>query len=82
MIKYDTTQVFMYGDVVEELHVLTLDWWPELIPEGQCLKLKKNIYWTRQAARHHELLVPAISNRQPGWKSINTSLLTTRRLYS
>jgi hypothetical protein len=22
------------------------DWWPEQIPEGYYLKLKKNIYWT------------------------------------
>jgi hypothetical protein len=51
MIKYDTTQAFLYGDVVEDLYTRAPDWWPELIPEGHCLKLKKNIYGTRQAAR-------------------------------
>jgi hypothetical protein len=25
------------------------DWWPELVPEGYCLQLMKNIYGTRQA---------------------------------
>ncbi len=51
MIKYNTTQAFLYGDVVEDLYTHAQDWWPELIPEGHCLKLKKNIYETRQAAR-------------------------------
>ena len=49
--KYDTSQAFLYGDVVQDLHLHTPDWWPEHIPEGYCLKLKKNIYGTRQAAR-------------------------------
>ncbi len=46
MIKYDTTQAFLYGDVVEDLYTRAPDWWPELIQdsEGHCLKLKKNIY--------------------------------------
>ncbi len=51
MFKYDTTQAFLYGDVVEDLYTRAPDRWPELIPEGHCLKLKKNIYGTRQAAR-------------------------------
>jgi hypothetical protein len=50
MIKYDTTQAFLYWDVVEVLITRAPDWWPELMPEGHCHKLKKNIYGTRQAA--------------------------------
>jgi hypothetical protein len=51
MYKYDTSQVFLYGDVEEELYVRAPDWWPELVPEGYCMQLRKNIYGTRQAAR-------------------------------
>ena len=50
MYKTDTTQAFLYGDVEEELFVRAPDWWQELVPEGHCLQLKKNIYWTWQAA--------------------------------
>ena len=50
-IKYDTSQAFLYGDVEQELYSRAPDWWPEPIQEGYCLKLKKNIYGTRQAAR-------------------------------
>jgi hypothetical protein len=49
--KYDTSQAFLYGDVEEDLYARAPDWWPELIPEGHCLQLRKNIYGTRQAAR-------------------------------
>jgi hypothetical protein len=51
VFKYDTSQAFLYGDVEQELYSRAPDWWPEPIPEGYCLKLKKNIYGTRQAAR-------------------------------
>jgi hypothetical protein len=51
MYKYDTSQAFLYGDVDEELYARAPDWWPELVPEGHCLRLRKNIYGTRQAAR-------------------------------
>ncbi len=36
---------------MEDLYTRAQDWWPELIKEGHCLKLNKNIYGTRQAAR-------------------------------
>ena len=49
--KYDTSQAFLYGDVDEDLYARAPDWWPEPIPEGYCLQLRKNIYGTRQAAR-------------------------------
>ena len=49
--KYDTSQAFLYGDVDQDLYARAPDWWPELVPEGYCLQLKKNIYGTRQAAR-------------------------------
>ena len=51
MYKYDTSQAFLYGDVEEELYARAPDWWPELVPEGYCMQLRKNIYGTRQAAR-------------------------------
>ncbi len=51
MYKSDTTQAFLYGDVEEDLFVRAPDWWPELVPVGHCLQLKKNIYGTLQAAR-------------------------------
>ncbi len=38
-------------DVVEDLYTRAPEWWPELIPEGHCPKLKKNVYGTRQAVR-------------------------------
>ncbi len=41
MYKMDTTQAFLYGDVEEDLFVRATDWWPELVPEGHCLQLKK-----------------------------------------
>ena len=50
MYKTDTTQAFLYGDVDEDLYVRAPGWWPELVPEGHCVQLKKNIYGTRQAA--------------------------------
>jgi hypothetical protein len=37
--------------VEEELYARAPDWWPELVPEGYCMQLRKNIYGTRQAAR-------------------------------
>ncbi len=43
MYKTDTTQAFLYRDVEEDLLVRAPDWWPELVPEGHCLQLKKNI---------------------------------------
>ena len=49
--KYDTAQAFLYGDVDQDLYARASDWWPEMVPEGYCLKLRKNIYGTRQAAR-------------------------------
>ena len=49
--KYDTSQAFLYGDVDEDLYTRAPDWWPELVPEGYCMQLRKNIYGTRQAAR-------------------------------
>jgi len=49
--KYDTSQAFLYGDVDEDLYARAPDWWPEPVPEGYCLQLRKNIYGTRQAAR-------------------------------
>ena len=49
--KYDTPQAFLYGDVDEDLYAWAPDWWPDLVPEGYCLHLRKNIYGTRQAAR-------------------------------
>ena len=49
--KYDTAQAFLYGDVDQDLYARAPDWWPEMVPEGYCLKLRKNIYGTRQAAR-------------------------------
>jgi hypothetical protein len=53
MYKYDTSQALFYRDVDHDLFACAsaLDWWPELVPEGYCLQLMKNIYWTRQAAR-------------------------------
>jgi hypothetical protein len=53
MIKYDrdTTQAFLYGDVVEDMYTRAPDWWHAHIQEGHCLKLKKNIYGTRHAGR-------------------------------
>ena len=49
--KFDTSQAFLYGDVEEDLYARAPDWWPEMVPDGYCLKLRKNIYGTRQAAR-------------------------------
>ena len=49
--KFDTSQAFLYGDVEEDLYARAPDWWPEVVPDGYCLKLRKNIYGTRQAAR-------------------------------
>jgi hypothetical protein len=82
MIKYDTTQAFLYGDVVEDLYSRATDWWPELIPgpEGHCLKLKKNLYGTTQAARawhlkfsiwmeEHQYL-PPVNNNEKTQKTI------------
>ncbi len=56
--KYDTSQAFLYGDVEQDLYSRAPDWSPEHITEVYCLKLKKNIYGTRQAARpwHIKLL--------------------------
>jgi hypothetical protein len=55
--KYDTSQAFLYGDVDQNLYARAPDWWPELVQEGYCLQLKKNIYGTRQGARvWHERL--------------------------
>ena len=51
MYKYDTSQAFLYGDVDQDLYARAPDWWPELVPEGYCLQLMKNIDGTRQAAR-------------------------------
>ncbi len=50
MYKTDTTHAFLYGDVEEDLFVRAPDWWPELVLEGHCLQLKKNVYGTLQAA--------------------------------
>ena len=51
IFKYDTSQASLFGDVDQDLYARAPDWWPELVPEGYCLQLKKNIYGTRQAAR-------------------------------
>jgi hypothetical protein len=48
---YDNPQAFLYGDVGQDLYGRAPDWWLELVPDGYCLQLKKNIYGTRQAAR-------------------------------
>ena len=76
MYKTDTTQAFLYGDVEEDLYVRAPDWWPELVPEGHCLQLKKNIYGTRQAAEH------GISVSPDGWSRTDIPLSTARRLCS
>ena len=45
------SQAFLYGDVDQDLYARAPDWWPELVPEGYCLQLMKNIYGTWKAAR-------------------------------
>jgi uncharacterized glyoxalase superfamily protein PhnB len=71
MYKTDTTQAFLYGDVEEDLFVRAPDWWPELVPEGHCLQLKKNIYGTRQAARAWHLRISGWMESH-GYPAINS----------
>ena len=71
MYKTDTTQAFLYGDVEEDLFVRAPDWWPELVPEGHCLQLKKNIYGTRQAARAGHLRISGWMESH-GYPAINS----------
>jgi hypothetical protein len=71
MYKTDTTQAFLYGDVEEDLYVQAPDWWPELVPEGHCLQLKKNIYGTRQAARAWHLRISGWMESH-GYPAINS----------
>ena len=52
ILKTDTKQAFLYGEMGDEkVYIRPPDWWPEPIPEGHALLLKKSIYGTRQAAR-------------------------------
>ena len=45
--KNDTSQAFLYGDVDQDLYARGPERWPELMSEGYCLQLMKNIYGTR-----------------------------------
>jgi hypothetical protein len=69
--KTESTQAFLYGDVEEDLYVRAPDWWPELVPEGHCLQLKKNIYGTRQAARAWHLRISGWMESH-GYPAINS----------
>ena len=55
----------------EDLYVRAPNWWPELVPEGHCLQLKKNIYWTRQAARAWHLRISGWMESH-GYPAINS----------
>ena len=56
---YDTSQAFLYGDVDEELYARAPDRWPELGPEGHCLRLRKSIYSHNSLMLQHEHLSDA-----------------------
>ena len=71
MYTTDTTQAYVSGDVEEDLFVLAPDWWLELVPEGHCLQLKKNIYWTLQAARAWHLSISGWMESH-GYPAINS----------
>ena len=52
LLKSDTKQVFLNGDIGEEkIYIRPPGWWPEPVPKGYALKLMKSMYGTRQAAR-------------------------------
>ena len=70
IFKYDTSQAFLYGDVDQDLYARAPDWWPELVPEGYCLQLKKNIYGTRQAARAWHVRLSTWMEEH-GYKAVN-----------
>jgi hypothetical protein len=53
LLKTDTRQAFLYGEMKqgEKVYTRPPDWWPEPIPEGHVLLLLKSMYGTKQAAR-------------------------------
>ena len=53
LIKTDCKQAFVYGDMNDgpPIYIKVPDWWPEPVPDGYALLLRKSIYGTKQAAR-------------------------------
>jgi hypothetical protein len=42
-LKFDTQQAFLFGDMGDDMvYISPPDWWPELVPEGQCHMLLKS----------------------------------------
>ncbi len=52
LLKTDTKQAFLNGEIGDEkIYIRPLDWWPEPVPQGHALLLRKSMYGTRQANR-------------------------------
>ncbi len=53
LLKTDTRQAFLYGEMEEgeKVYIRPPDWWPEPTLEGHVLLLLKSMYGTKQAAR-------------------------------
>ncbi len=53
LIKTDCKQAFLYCDMDDgpPIYIKVPDWWPEPVPDGYALLLRKIIYKKKQAAR-------------------------------
>ena len=71
LYKTDCKQAFLYGEMDDvDIYVRPPDWWPEHIPDGQVLLLKKSVYGTKQAARRWHVKIAAWMEDQ-GYGAVN-----------
>jgi hypothetical protein len=81
VIKTDTKQAYLYGDMGNDVYIRPPDWWPEPILEGQVFLLLKSIYGTWQAARKWNTHISTwMENNVYEAKNSEKTIFTKRKL--